>query len=46
MSNLVFCSKCGSENKSTNNKCDKCGEFLLKPELFKPKKQERFSYMF
>lgn len=46
MSNLVFCSKCGSENKSTNNKCDKCGEFLLKPELFRPGREERFSYMF
>ena len=46
MSKMVFCSKCGSENKSTNNKCDKCGEFLLKPELFTPKSAKHFRYMF
>lgn len=46
MSNVVFCSKCGSENKSTRKNCDKCGEYLLKPEFFKPRSEERFSYMF
>ena len=43
---MVFCSKCGSENKSTNNKCDKCGEFLLKPELFEAKSEEKFEEIF
>lgn len=46
MSNMVFCSKCGSENKNTNNKCDKCGEFLLKPELFEAKNKEKFDEIF
>ena len=46
MSKMVYCSKCGTENKSTNNKCDKCGEFLLKPELFRPRSEEQFRYMF
>ena len=36
---MVFCSKCGSENKDTNNTCEKCGEFLLKDEFFEAKKE-------
>lgn len=46
MSKRVFCSKCGSENKSTNNKCDNCGEFLLKPELLEVKTKNRFRELF
>ena len=46
MSKMVYCSKCGSANKITNNKCEKCGEFLLKPEFFEEKKQEKFREIF
>lgn len=46
MSNVVFCSKCGSENKSKNNKCDECGELLLKPEFLKAKSEEKFDDLF
>lgn len=43
---MVFCSKCGSENKDSNEKCEKCGEFLLKPEFFKAKTEEKFEDIF
>lgn len=43
---MVFCSKCGSENKDSNENCDKCGEFLLKPEFFKAKTEEKFEDIF
>ena len=43
---MVFCSKCGSENKDTNNTCEKCGEFLLKDEFFEAKKEEKFEDIF
>ena len=46
MSKVVYCSKCGSANKITNNKCEKCGEFLLKPEFFEEKHIEKFRELF
>lgn len=39
---MVFCSKCGSENDNKNKKCEKCGEYLLKPEFFETKAKENF----
>ena len=43
---MVFCSKCGSENKGSNDNCEKCGEFLLKSEFFEAKKEEKFEDIF
>ena len=46
MSDKLYCSKCGSENKSNDKKCVKCGEYLLKEEYFKKEKKERFKDIF
>lgn len=43
---MVFCSKCGSENKDSNDNCEKCGEFLLKPEFFESKLEDKFEDIF
>ncbi len=43
---MVFCSKCGSENNDSNEKCDKCGEFLLKKEYLKTKSYNNFKNIF
>ena len=43
---MVFCSKCGSENKDSNEKCEHCGEFLVKKEFFGHKNYENFEDIF
>ena len=43
---MVFCSKCGSENNNSNDKCDNCGEFLVKSELLTSKNYENFNDIF
>ncbi len=43
---MVFCSKCGSENSNLNEKCEKCGEFLIKREFLTVKKYENFEDIF
>ena len=43
---MVFCSKCGSENPITNEKCEKCGEFLIKKGYFYSKNYENFKDIF
>lgn len=43
---MVFCSKCGSENSDSNEKCEKCGEFLVKKEYLTAKKYENFEDIF
>ena len=43
---MVFCSKCGSENKDSLDKCEKCGEFLIKSEYLTTKKYESFEEIF
>lgn len=43
---MVFCSKCGSENNDENDKCEKCGELLLKKEYLKTKKYYNFESIF
>lgn len=43
---MVFCSKCGYKNNDSNDKCEKCGEFLLKHEFFEAKSDEKFEEIF
>lgn len=43
---MVFCSKCGAENNESNERCEKCGEFLIKKEYFSSKKYENFQDIF
>ena len=43
---MVFCSKCGSENDNLNEKCEKCGEFLVKSEYLTLKQYENFEDIF
>jgi len=43
---MVFCSKCGFENKDSNEKCDKCGEFLTKKEFLSTKTISDFDDIF
>lgn len=44
--NMVFCSKCGSENNDANETCEKCGEFLVKNEHLTIKSYENFEDIF
>lgn len=44
--NMVFCSKCGAENNDSNEKCEKCGEFLFKNDYINIKKYENFEDIF
>ena len=43
---MVFCSKCGKENNDSNEKCEKCGEFLVKEEYLTAKNYENFEDIF
>lgn len=43
---MVFCSKCGSENPESNDKCERCGEFLTKKEYLSSRKYENFEDIF
>lgn len=43
---MVFCSKCGIENKDSNDKCEKCGEFLVKKEYLNIKRYNNFEDIF
>ena len=43
---MVFCSRCGSENDSSDEKCEKCGEFLVKNEYLKHSKVDNFEDIF
>lgn len=43
---MVFCSKCGSENKDASDNCENCGEYLLKSDFFEPKNMEKFENIF
>lgn len=43
---MVFCSKCGSENNDSNDKCEKCGEFLVKAEYLTLKQYENLDDIF
>jgi len=43
---MVFCSKCGSENNNLNEKCENCGEFLVKNEYLTLKQYENFEDLF
>ncbi len=42
----VFCSKCGIENYDSNDKCERCGEFLVKNEYLIKKYYENFEDVF
>lgn len=43
---MVFCSKCGSENSDSDDKCEKCNEFLVKKEYLTVKQYENFEDIF
>ena len=43
---MVFCSKCGCENNDSNEKCEKCGEFLVKSEYLTLKQYENLDDIF
>ena len=43
---MVFCSKCGFENKDIYRNCENCGEFLIKRGFFEVRNYENFEDIF